>query len=153
MQNLRDGPSISTTKKIRSLAYELKHAETTLKHHGMHAEINTQTCIVAVCKRILRDLRDEWIDKTTCNQQDNDEYLPFVDFAEFVRSVTDRLNDPVFGKEAFETNNSKLQSFAASSSMATQQRTSYSLCVARSNGHKLFYCKIFRAILSMIARS
>ena len=146
MQNLRDGPSVSTPKQIRSLAYELKHAEITLKHHGMYAEINTQTCIVAVCKRLPRDLRDKWIDKTTCNQQDNDEYLPFSDFAKFIGNAADRLNDPVFGKEAFESNNPKLQSFAASSSMATQQRTSYPVCVACSKGHKLFYCETFRAM-------
>ena len=107
----------------------------------MYAEINTQTCIVAVCKRYLRDLRDKWIDKTTCNQQDNDEYLPFSDFAKFIGNAADRLNDPVFGKDAFESSNPKLQSFAASSSMTTQQRTSYPACVTCSKGHKLFYCE------------
>ena len=147
MQNLRDGPSVTTPKQIRSLAYELKHAEITLKHHDMYAEINTQTCIVAVCKRLPRDLREEWIDRTlTCNQQDNDKYLPFSDFAKFIGSAADRLNDPVFGKESFESSNPKHQSFSASTSIVAQQRTSYPVCLACSKGHKLFYCETFRAM-------
>ena len=61
MSNLNNGPIAATPKQIRSLAYELKNAEVTLTNENN----NTQTCVVSVCKRLSKELREKWTSRTS----------------------------------------------------------------------------------------
>ena len=160
MRTLSNGPMATTPRQIRTLAYELRNAQITLTNEDMYAEINTQTCIVSVCKRMSNELRDKWTSLTTTNRRKHGDYLPFSKFVDFVEDEAWRLNDPVFGREAFDYEPSRHQrpkSFAASSrnvspTAANMPVTSpaaandMSPCVVCSDMHKLFYCNTFRAM-------
>ena len=167
LSNLNNGPIAATPKQIRSLAYELKNAEVTLTNENMYSEINTQTCVVSVCKRLSKELREKWTSLTTRNQRKHGDYLSFSEFVSFVEEEAGRLNDPVFGREAFEKGASSQQrtsatnSFAASAQQAADSSPpaanvlgassrpavrNISPCILCSNMHKLFYCNDFRTM-------
>ena len=160
MRTLSDGPMATTPRQIRTLAYELRNAQITLTNEDMYAEINTQTCIVSVCKRMSNELREKWTSLTTTNRRKHGDYLPFSKFVDFVEDEAGRLNDPVFGREAFDYEPSRHQrpkSFAASARNVSPTAANMSVtsppaandmspCVVCSDMHKLFYCNAFRAM-------
>ena len=156
VNSLKNGPVATTPKAIRCLANELLNAEVCLKREGMFGELDNQGCIVSVCQRLGKDLRSKWASRTTKNQRHSSEYLTFSDFVKFVGQEADRLNDPIFGKESFETGSSlpdgagkKTSTSLVTSTQQTdgrdtsRRRRSFT-CVVCSNNHKLYYCNDFR---------
>ena len=95
MRTLSDGPMATTPRQIRTLAYELRNAQITLMNEGMYTEINTQTCIVSICKRMSNELCEKWTSLTTTNRKKHGNYLPFSKFVDCVEDEAGRLNDPV----------------------------------------------------------
>ena len=100
--HISDGPMVTTPRQIRTLAYELRHAQITLRTEDMYAEIDTQTCIVSICKRMSNELREKWTSLTTTNRRKHGNYLPVSKCVDFVEDEAGRLNDPLFGREAFD---------------------------------------------------
>ena len=157
VNSLKNGPVATTPKAIRCLANELLNAEVCLKREGMFGELDNQGCIVSVCQRLPKDLRSKWASRTTRNQRHSSEYLTFSDFVKFVDQEADRLNDPIFGKESFETGSSLPDGTGKKTSTSlvtsTQQtdgsdtpRRRIITCVVCSNNHKLYYCDDCRKI-------
>ena len=156
VNSLKNGPVATTPKAIRCLANKLLNAEVCLKREGMFGELDNQGCIVSVYQRLSKDLRSKWASRTTMNQRHSSEYLTFSDFVKFVDQEADRLNDPIFGKESFETGSSlpdgagkKTSTSLVTSTQQTdgrdtsRRRRSFT-CVICSNNHKLYYCNDFR---------
>ena len=145
VNDLKGGPMAGTSNAIRDLANELRNAEICLKREGMYGELDTQSCIVSVCKRLQRDLREKWSHRTTKRQRESSEYLTFSDFVNFIEQEADRLNDPIFGRDLFEQDEREIKSHTslavASNVQPNRQRFNCILC---SNNHKLFFCSQFK---------
>ena len=122
----------------------------------MFGELDNQGCIVSVCQRLPKDLRSKWASRRTKNQRHSSEYLTLSDLVKFVDQETNRLNDPIFGKESFETENSLPEGAGKKTSTSlvtsTQQTDASDMsrrrriftCVVCSNNHKLYYSDHFR---------
>ena len=90
VRELKSGPTATTPRGLRDLANELENAENSLRREGMYGELDTQSCIVAVCKRLQINLRNRWMKQTTDNLQAASEYLSFSDFVRFVSAEAKR---------------------------------------------------------------
>ena len=113
MRELKSGPTATTPRGLRDLTNELENAESSLRREDMYGELDTQSCIVAVCKRLQINLRISWMKRTTDNLQAESEYLSFSDFVRFVSAEAKRQNDPIFGQDLLNTSNTSKESLPA----------------------------------------
>ena len=60
VSNLKNGANVLTPAELRTFADELSNAEVTLKGNDMFTEMDTQSNIVHICRRLIPQLRYKW---------------------------------------------------------------------------------------------
>ena len=100
VSNLKNGGNVRTPAELRTFADELSNAEVTLKGNDMFTEMDTQSNIVHICRRLIPQLRYKWRDHVMKKKKTTSAYLTFSDFVIYVQEQADIVNDPIYGKDA-----------------------------------------------------
>ena len=155
IQSLRQEKPIRSTEDLLRLADELVNCEMTLKQMDRLAEIDSQSCILEVVKRLQLHHQSRWKRQALEMKREYDRYPRFTDFVKFISKEAEEAADPVYGKIGQRTcadfksrspsgsTQVKSMSFASNVSHQFVQRT-YPPCMLCSGGHKLLFCAKFK---------
>ena len=156
---LKTGADVRTPAELRTFADELSNAEVTLKGNDMFPEMDTQSNIVQICRRLIPQLRYKWRDHVMKKKKTTSAYLTFSDFVLYVQEQADIVNDPIYGKDALiDRSNHSLGSKKSVSSLpvATQAASKpdatlsaydgqrQPMCCLCDRNHKLYHCFQFK---------
>ena len=156
LSNLKNGKMVRNPADIRTFAHDLANAAVTLKNIQMFGELNTQNCIVELCKRLPQRLMFKWRDSVMKVKQQSDRYPQFDAFVKFVREQANVMNDPIYGNEELLASKqphhkgssksvSGLSTEVASDQRPERSRAKTFVCQLCKDNHKLFYCPQFNA--------
>ena len=152
IKKLKDGSVCKTSGQLKDFANELSSAKISLEREKMYSEIDNQTAILAITKRLPVSLQNKWANKTTEHQQTSHSYLTFADFVTFVGHEALKLNDPIFGRDIQQldcscSSKKHTSSFSVTvdkQNNQTKKSNPNYACLCCGKPHKFFYCDEFR---------
>ena len=151
IQNLKTGKPIRNSEDLQELADELSTCHATLSSLNRLNEVDTQSSILDISKRLERYMQNRWKRNALDHKRQYQTYPTFTDFAAFILKEAEEATDPVYGdksglKSCSQENHSKpLKSSSFASSTSVYQRDDPP-CVLCKQRHRLFYCEQFKSM-------
>ena len=142
-----DGPA------IQQLADDLSICHITLEAVGALAEINNQTNLQKIIRRLPVSLQTRWRKEVMYLKREKGHLPRLMDVAEFVTAAAEEVNDPIFGiissstpvkPQGNQTGTRKASSFNTSANQVAEKPNDRPCPVCSSTAHKVFYCEEFK---------
>ena len=146
IRNLRYGKPVRTSEELQEIADELGNCRAILKNMSRLSEIDTQSCIVEIVKRLQPYIRNKWKRLALERRRERDSYPNFEDLVRFVEEQADEAMDPIYGSASNSSEKvvrGSASNFSTSASAASSSMIKYP-CKLCQQFHKLFNCDKFR---------
>jgi len=146
VSRIRRGKPVRSAEEMQDLADELNNSRRTLSQIKCLHEVDNQSCISEISKRLEYRIQDKWINRVMDVKRSTNAYPDFKEFVDFVTQQAQRANDPIYGHSRSRRNdviNSKPTSLFTSELPPSDHVVKFP-CVLCSADHKLFGCDVFR---------
>ena len=98
IQSLRSGKPVKSASDLLRLADELVNCEMMLRQMGRLVEVDSQSCVLEVLKRLQPYLQNRWKRRALDIKREHDCYPGFTEFVKFISREADEATDPIYGK-------------------------------------------------------
>ena len=125
--------------EMRNLADDLCSAQATLTQLEMLDEVNNQRQLLLILSRCPHFVRTRWKKKALKVKSETERYPTFLDFVNFMDTISKEMNDPVYG-DVLKTvsSSSKVRGSTALATATTPAPAAMS--VRQVTPHQTFYC-------------
>ena len=151
IQNLRSGKPIRSPDDLQQLADDLTNSHATLSSLNRLNEVDTQSSIADIGKRLQPYLWNRWKRLALDKKREQQRYPDFTDFVKFVLKEAEEMSDPVYGSvntggsRSTHHSKPKVSSTSFVSGATPTQRTPPP-CIMCQQPHRLFACEKFKAM-------
>lgn len=147
IKNLKTGRTMKSSEDLQQLSDELTNAQATLSVMGKLKEVDTQSCIVEIARRLQPFMLNRWKRHVMEYKRNTTSYPDFPEFVKFVRQETDEATDPVYGHVKSKlVPDGKQAKVSSSFSTKVTESSRLPACVACKENHRLFYCLVFKSM-------
>ena len=139
ISSLTDGKPVVGRVEMRNLADDLCSAQATLTQLEMLDEVNNQRQLLLILSRCPQFVRTRWKKKALKVKSEMERYPTFLDFVNFMDTISKEMNDPVYG-DVLKTvsSSSKVRGSTALATATTPAPAAMS--VRQVTPHQTFYC-------------
>ena len=99
VSKLKPGADVRPPAELRTFTDELSNTQVTLEGNDMVPEMDTQSNIVHISRRLIPQLRYKWCDNVM-KKKATSAYLTFSDFVLYMQEHADNVNDPIYWRDA-----------------------------------------------------